>query len=70
MRRISILTILVMALAALCFGAGEENAVPQMAVKPSVSPAAIAGVDPNGQQQFNFKQPGAPGEDPGLNFSK
>ena len=30
----------------------------------------IAGVVPNGEQQFNFKLLGAPQEDPGLNFTK
>lgn len=42
MRRISILTVSVMALAAFCFGAGEEKAAPKTAVKPSVPPAAKA----------------------------
>ena len=46
MRRISILTVSVMTLAALCFGAGEEKAAPKAAVKPSVPPVAKAAAKP------------------------
>ncbi|MEK6258559.1 MAG: SgcJ/EcaC family oxidoreductase [Planctomycetota bacterium] len=46
MRRISILTISVVALTALCFGAGEEKSGPKTTVKPSVPPAAKAAVKP------------------------
>ena len=46
MRRISILTTSVVALAALCFGAGEEQPAPKSFDKSGVSPAARAAVKP------------------------
>ena len=32
--------------------------------------ALVAGLVPDGSTKFNFKLPGSPQEDPGLNFSK
>ncbi len=46
MRHISILTTSVVALAALCFGAGEEKPASKSFDKPSVPPAAKAAVKP------------------------